>query len=196
MRFAIVFAAAVLMLAGCSSYEVAQTGRRYTDQATSTRAITMAVEDMKIPGKIIGKNVAVELVTPGSPDESYLKRCLELKLLEQGVKLVAKPEEADFLLVILVETSGTDVGRSEIRFPVPFAGTDVTLYAHVEEKGRTRLRPFVLDAKNRLDIEELDLAEGESQFKRMKIAVFDVTKTDIHDGGAKRKTALEKVTPH
>lgn len=195
MRIAILLSA-VMLAVGCSSYEVTQTGRRYTDQATSTRAITMAVEDMEIPEKIVGKNVSLEIVTPGSPDENYLKRCLELKLLEQGVKLVSKPEEADFLLVILAETSGTDVGRANIEFPVPFAGANVTLYAHVVEKGYTRLRPFLLDAKNHLDIQELDLAQGQSQFKRMKIGVFDLTKTDIHDGGTKKESTLGRVTPH
>jgi len=181
MRVWIGMVMVAVLLAGCSSYEVTQTGRRFTDQAVSTTAITKAVEGMTIPEKLVGKSVFVELVTPGSPDENYLKRCVELRLQREGVKVAAAADGADYALVLMAEMSGTDTGRSSIQVPVPFAGEQMILYAHVEETGYTRLRPYLYSLADPLQIEELGLAVGKSRFKRMKIAIFDVTRTDIYD---------------
>ena len=189
-----VVVAAALAVGGCSSYEVTQTGRRFTDQAVSTTAITKAVEEMAVPERLSGKNVFVELVTPGSPDEKYLKRCIELRLLREGVKVVGALDGAEYTLVFMVEMSGTDTGQSNVLVPVPFAGEQALIYAHVEETGYTRLRPYLYSVADPLEIEELEMAIGKSRFKRIKIAVFDVTKTDIYES-EKREGLLKGSGP-
>lgn len=195
MRVGIAMVMAALLVAGCSSYEATQTGRRFTDQAVSTTAITKAVEAMTIPDELAGKSVFVELVTPGSPDEKYLERCIELRLQREGVNVAGAADGADYVLVFMVEMSGTDTGRSNVQVPVPFAGEQAIIYAHVEETGYTRLRPYLYSVSDPLEIEELEMTIGKSRFKRMKIGVFDVTKTDIYEP-EKREGWLKRMRPH
>ena len=171
---------AVVFAAGCSSYEVSQTGRRFTDQAVSTTSITKAVQSMEIPEKIRGKQVFVETVSAGAQDEKYLKRCLEVRLLASGVKLATDPKSADYILIVMVEMCGTDVSKSNIEFPVPLAWGEVILYASMEEKGYTRFRPYLMEAENQVNAEPLDFAIGQSKYKRIKMGVLNVTRTDIY----------------
>ena len=172
---------AVVLAAGCSSYEVSQTGRRYTDQAVSTTAITKAVQSMKIPEKIRGKQVFVETVSAGAQDEKYLKRCLEVRLLASGVKLAADAKSADYIMIVMVEMCGTDVSKSNIEFPVPLAWGEVILYASMEEKGYTRFRPYLMDAADQVNAEPLAFGVGEAQYKRIKIGALNITRTDIYE---------------
>jgi len=170
-----------LTVGGCSAYDISQTGRRFTDQAVSTVAIRRAVEQMPLSERIRGKTVYVETVSAGAQDADYLTRSIELNLMQQGATVVKNAEEADFILVLVVETAGTDVGRSDIQLPIPFGGGGaITLYSHVEQKGYARVRPFLYVADSQKTVEELDKCEGKSLYKRMRIAVFDVVSTDIY----------------
>ena len=179
-----------LGIVGCSAYDVSQTGRRFTDQAVSTVSIRRAVEEMPLSDKIRGKTVYVDPVSAGAQDAAYLARSVELNLMQQGATVVKSPDDADFILVLIIEAAGTDVGQSNIQVPIPFAGSGaITFYSHVEQKGYARVRPFLYARDEQGTIEELGKCEGKSRYKRMRIVVFDVTSTDIYkDNGEFRLT--------
>jgi hypothetical protein len=175
------FLLAIILCTGCVSkmfIPAKGQARSATNQWTVTRAVDRAVDKLEF-GNLKGKKVFLLVIgptglgvehtgekkTPSAGNEiSYIKHSLTEKLLNSGVPLVAKEEEAEVTLVARVNTAGVDMYQ--------FGGVVISaLYQHTEERGLAKMHIFGYDRGSGRIIYTTD-TDGSSFYREITVLSF------------------------
>ncbi len=114
---AVIFAAAVLPLAGCGTTRSTDTNRTATEQLLVSDAIDRAVQSMNVR-TLSGQSVFLDdSKLTDVVDKNYLVSTLRQYLLANGCQLRDKRDEADFIVEARAGAVGTD--RNDLLFGLP-----------------------------------------------------------------------------
>lgn len=147
----------IVFAAGCVTPRVTDTGRSTVEQNLLSHAVERSVKSMDFAA-LSGKNAVMDYTQLATQvDKEYLCGVFETHLALSGVKVVAKPEEAQVRIRLLCGVLSTDntelnVGTPALPIPIPytninFAIPEISLFKRVSRTGTCRLTAVVYDAK-------------------------------------------------
>jgi hypothetical protein len=113
------------ILGACASTRVSDPPRTATEQFLLSKAAAEAVDQLSFD-VLRGRQVYVETTYFAASEQAFVLGELRAKLLESGVRLVRKPEEAQVILE--VRSSGVGIDRDDHLFGIPSiqAGTAIS----------------------------------------------------------------------
>lgn len=148
LRTTVIWIAAALALAACSTEKQSSPARTATEQLLISTAADRAVEglDLSIPA---GTKVFVNADNFEGTDSKYAIATIRDHLLRQGVALVSKPEQAEAMVelragALSIDESQTLFGIQSYDLPVPLASSalklpEIALYKKTERKGVAKI---------------------------------------------------------
>jgi hypothetical protein len=169
---------ASLSSTGCATTRFTDTSRSAFEQELMSMAVDAAVEPL--PWEVVADHaVLIDASHLGDrTDRDYIQYVVRRSLAEQSVRLVEEREEADFILILGIGSSGTNRYDSLVGLPAtPVGGApllpiavqipEIALYKYVKQHGVCRVRLSVVDVKTGALVSELDsgFATSERTFR-------------------------------
>jgi hypothetical protein len=161
----------VLLLAGCLASGCATT--RFTDTTRSAfeqelmaKAVEAAAEPLPL-GVVADSKIFLDSSHLGSrTDRDYIQYVIRKRLAEQGALVLDEPDEAEYIVLLGVGTSGTNRFDSLIGlpsspvgggfFPVGVQLPEIAIHKNVRQQGVCRIRVAIIDTKTGFLVDELD----------------------------------------
>jgi hypothetical protein len=151
--------AAILGLAGgCTSTKQSNTARTATEQLLISNAVDQSLNKIDFT-PLSGSNVFVEEKFVDCVDKGYIVASIRHKLLQAGVSLASKPEEADAVMELRSGGVGTDVTSSYLGVPgftMPgmIGIPDIKIINRDSQKAVAKLGIVVYDVKSKRELGE------------------------------------------
>ncbi|MBR7119603.1 MAG: hypothetical protein IKC77_05340 [Lentisphaeria bacterium] len=151
--------AAALAITGCTEPSITNTGRNAVQELLLSHAVERGLDQMDFR-PLNGKKVALDYVylAPQTYKE-YFQACAETALYTSGATVVAKAEEADYIVRLYVgalatESTQWNIGTPTLPVPVPdttlsIAIPELSLLKRITRNGVARFSALVLDAKTK-----------------------------------------------
>lgn len=151
--------AAALAITGCTEPSITNTGRNAVQELLLSHAVERGLDQMDFR-PLNGKKVALDYVylAPQTYKE-YFQACAETALYTSGATIVAKAEEADYIVRLYVgalatESTQWNIGTPTLPVPVPdttlsIAIPELSLLKRITRNGVARFSALVLDAKTK-----------------------------------------------
>lgn len=151
--------AAALAITGCTEPSITNTGRNAVQELLLSHAVERGLDQMDFR-PLNGKKVALDYVylAPQTYKE-YFQACAETALYTSGATVVAKAEEADYIVRLYVgalatESTQWNIGTPQLPVPVPdttlsIAIPELSLLKRITRNGVARFSALVLDAKTK-----------------------------------------------
>ena len=156
--FILVLLAAVVMT-GCTEPSITNTGRNAVQELLLSHAVERGLDQMDFR-PLSGKKVVLDYVylAPQIYKE-YFQACAETALYTSGASIVAKAEEADYIVRLYVGALATEnthwnIGTPSLPVPLPdtslnIAIPELSLFKRITRNGVARFSAIVLDAKSK-----------------------------------------------
>ncbi len=173
----IIALAAVLALgaSSCMTPELTKTGRSGVEQLLISTSADRATSGAQLPD-FTGKKVMVDVSNLDATDKPYVVLATEAAVAKKGATIVAKAEEADFVVAIASGALATDqdsylIGIPAIPIPIPGAGTvstpELALFKKQTQNGVAKFAANIREVKTGKVI-PLDSSLGTSYMNRWK----------------------------
>jgi nucleotide-binding universal stress UspA family protein len=164
--------------AGCATTRFTDTSRSAFEQELMSMAVDAAVEPLEMD-VVADSAVLLDATHLGDrTDRDYIQYVVRRSLAEQSVRLVEDREDADFIVMLGIGSSGTNRYDSLVGLPAtPIGGApllpiavqipEIALYKYVKQHGVCRVRLSVVDTKTGALVSELDsgFATSERTFR-------------------------------
>jgi hypothetical protein len=146
---------------GCAFSRRVEVPRTGWEQILSTEAIDRALAQLEWPD-LSGQSVFVQLGAPasGKPpvpegmDTEYLRRGVEVALVQRGAVIIDDDDEADFVMNVLIGAMGLDTSGRFLGIQgssgglIPFTIPELAIYKRTKLEGFAKAEIALLDYKN------------------------------------------------
>lgn len=175
-------AAVVFALTGCTTPSITNTGRNAVQELLLSHAVERGLDQMDF-SKLKGKKVVLDYVylAPQAHKE-YFQACAETNLYTSGATIVAKAEEADYIVrlyvgVLATEHTQWNIGTPTLPIPIPdtsisIAIPELSLLKRITRNGVARFSAIVLDAKTQKPFQVFREINAVSEFNNWIVFFF------------------------
>ncbi len=188
--------------------EVSKTPRSAVEQLLLTHSVARALEDVAVPLPT-GATVAVEVsglqtdrahvhmseedatfgvIDSPSWDLAYVRDAVAGHLGGLGFSVKRRPEEAAFLVRVMVESMGTNQGKTFFGLPpiqsllIPFALPQLTLYQELDQLAHVRLHMDLYESRSGRLVRSTPWSSGSSYYNQYTVFFFfSFRTTDLID---------------
>lgn len=148
-----------VLFTGCTEPGITNTGRNAVQELLLANAVERGLDQMDFR-PLAGKKVTLDYVylAPQIYKE-YFQACAETCLYTSGAAIVAKADEADYIVRLYVGTLATEhttwnIGTPELPVPIPDTSLNIaipqlSLVKRITRNGVARFSALVLDAKTK-----------------------------------------------
>ena len=176
---AVVFCMLGLLGTGCGTTKWSDTGRTGTEQLLLTDAMDRAVAQINFKA-VYGKSVTIDskAIDPAT-DSKYFISAVRQHLLANGAKVMAKEEDADYVVELRAGAVGTD--RNDLMVGVPavsiptgwasdsFLGTttlpEIAVYKSTKQRAVVKIAVFAYNRKNNSPLWQSGNIQTESRIR-------------------------------
>ena len=180
---ALVFAAAALLAAGCTTVRVTPTERSSIEQRLLVRSMERAAERLDI-APLVGHRVRLQLFSL-TKDQAFAREFLRVRLERRGLQISDGPD-ADVTLQVFtsafaVDTADTLFGIPAMQAPVLAVPIpEIALFKWERSRGHAEVQSYVYDAGGRLLGQVHDVL-GQAKWDRFTVLIFiSFVVTDIN----------------
>lgn len=144
---------AVAILGGCTSVRTSNTARTGTEQLLISNAVDQALNKVEFTS-FQGTTVYLDDKFVDCVDKSYVVGAVRHRLLNEGISIAAKPEDADVVVELRSGGVGTDtsesfVGIPSLTLPGMISLPEVRLLTRSNQTGTAKLGLVAYEAKTK-----------------------------------------------
>lgn len=173
----ILWAAAGLLLLGCATTrEQSKTARTSIEQLLLSHAVERSLADIAVP---LPRDATVSVETVGLTfDQPFVRRLVEHQLGGKGLRVREKPEDAEYLVRVIVQGLGTEQDNSFFGMPpvssvlLPFALPELAIYDKKLQYGVARLSLAFFERATGRFIVSTRPYEGKAYYKQYVVLFF------------------------
>lgn len=174
--------ASVFAITGCTEPSITNTGRNAVQELLLSHAVERGLDQMDFR-PLKDKKVVMDYVylAPQAHKE-YFQACAETCMYTSGATIVAKAEEADYIVRLYVgalatESTQWNIGTPTLPIPIPDTSLNVaipelSLLKRITRNGVARFSALVLDAKTKKPFLVYREVNAVSQFNNWIVFFF------------------------
>jgi hypothetical protein len=176
------------LIAGCSTGKTSTTDRTAVELALLSETAELALMRLN-EAEMEGKSFYLDTSEFKAVDQEYIISTLRLRLLDMGMKLSEKREEADVIVYPRSAIANMDetkvlIGIPALPIAIPGIGAvelpELALFKRMHQRAHNKIGVYAIDSKDRSLAFDLDRSSGTRYYTRWTILiVINFRTTDL-----------------